>query len=51
MLFIQGDKEVKQELKPIIQWKKQKGGFKASMFIFGKQQTKHKFLKQINTLY
>ncbi|KAK2376754.1 protein NRT1/ PTR FAMILY 4.5 [Trifolium repens] len=29
-----GDKEVKQELKPIIQWKKQKGGFKASMFIF-----------------
>ncbi|WJX58543.1 hypothetical protein P8452_43987 [Trifolium repens] len=29
-----GDKEVKQELKPMIQWKKQKGGFKASMFIF-----------------
>ncbi|CAL5208734.1 unnamed protein product [Lathyrus oleraceus] len=29
-----GDKEVKEELKPIIQWKKQKGGFRASMFIF-----------------
>ncbi|XP_061370996.1 protein NRT1/ PTR FAMILY 4.5-like [Gastrolobium bilobum] len=29
-----GDKEVKEELKPIIQWKKQKGGFRACMFIF-----------------
>ncbi|KAL5068906.1 hypothetical protein RYX36_019793 [Vicia faba] len=29
-----GDKEVKQELKPVIQWKKQNGGFRASMFIF-----------------
>ncbi|GAU23878.1 hypothetical protein TSUD_35490 [Trifolium subterraneum] len=29
-----GDKEVKEEHKPIVEWKKQKGGFRASMFIF-----------------
>ncbi|CAJ2628887.1 unnamed protein product [Trifolium pratense] len=28
------DKEVNEEHKPIIEWKKQKGGFRASMFIF-----------------
>lgn len=34
----QADQEETEELKLLTQWKRKKGGFRASMFIFGKHK-------------
>ena len=44
ILVIQANHDAKEEQRPLNQWRRSKGGFMASMFIFGKQKKKKKTL-------